>query len=183
MTIARWLAPIVLTLFFFVCVSGPGFTADHEDGRDVRENHPQADILDFFAFSNADRSRLVLAMTLHSDAPENAAFDTDTEFRFRLRESVVNAEGSGRARRVSLSAGDEEDVIVCQATGPDEGGQTVTCSLNPTSCDDNCLTSEVAVDAIAPGNPDGLRVFAGRVRDPFFSDVFSRSTEATPGPQ
>jgi len=156
-------------LFFSLSV----FAADHEDGPQVKaEANLQADILDFFAFPTSDSTRLVLAMTLYSNAPVDAEFSTNVSYRFRLRQAEVAAEGVDDTRRVQLSAGEEEDVIACRAEKADNGEETMRCTLNPVSCGSECLTTEVAVNTKGTENPSGLSLFAGLVRDPFFSDVF-----------
>lgn len=168
MSIARWQSA-ALTIFFLTSLTA--LAADHEDGPSVND-FPQADILDYFVFPSADGERLVLAMTLFSNAPDDAAFGEGISYRFRLRKGEIAAQGRGHMRQIRLSAGQQEDLITCQVATADSGGQTMRCQLNVASCDDNCLTAEATANTISDANPDGLRVFAGLVRDPFFSDVF-----------
>ena len=175
MTISRCLVASFLSFIIFTI--SDALAADHIDGPAVKK-FTQADILDFFAFTSPDRARLILAMTLVSDADDDATFDANISYRFRLRKGNVIAEGHDRTRRVRLSAGLEEDVITC---GPTETGsgekQKIKCELNRTSCGGECLAQEVAVNFIPPENlegfenPDEFKVFAGLVHDPFFSNV------------
>jgi len=172
MTVAGCLIVILVNFFLFINIEA--FAADHKDGPMVGEkDYLPADILDFFAFPTADGARLVLAMTLKFDAKDNPNFGANISYRFRLRKGTVDAKGRGPTRRVELSTGHEEDVIECKTLVPDRGKNKMKCTLNAGSCPSKCLTSEETVDDIANEiKPKELRVFAGLVRDPFFSDVF-----------
>src|SRR6201993_1240606 len=131
--------------------------SDHFSGPAVMGD-PAVDITDFYAFPSPERpGNLVLIMDAFPLATSQSFFSDVVTYRFRLRPLTA----SGR----SITPGAAEYTIDVTFHDVPEGTSVQK---------GNVVTSDGREARFIVGEPterDGMRVFAGLVRDPFFMDV------------
>jgi hypothetical protein len=128
-----------------IAVALPLHAADHRDGP-LATGDPSADLNDVYLFINPDDPQeLILILTFHPDAPINARFSDEIEYRAHI-------DNGGPGSPIML------------ACGFSEGGTRVGCS-GP----DGTLHVSGPIQRI--NQAGDIRVFAGVHDDPFFFDV------------
>ena len=140
--------------------------SDHFSGpRAVAD--PVADIADLYAFPSPERpDSLVLVMNVFPLATTSALFSDAFSYRFRVRPARIVATG----RDAAFVIDEAEYTVTCSFSAPqagDDSTQLVQLGTCITSTGAS-VTVEVHDDQGASGN--GLRVYAGLRRDPFFLD-------------
>jgi hypothetical protein len=120
-----------------------------------------------YVFPSPQRSgSLVLVLDVFPFAGMSALFSDAVDYRFRVRPTAITSSGAGTAFAVS----EQEYVFSCRFAAPleQEGGgppvQEGTCTAA------NGQTVSFRVNDDQGGQAEGLRVFAGVRRDPFFFD-------------
>jgi hypothetical protein len=129
---------------------------------------PAADITDLYAFPSPERpGHLALVLNVLPFASPSACFSDALTYRFRLRPIAIAAMGSA----APFTVGEEEITIDLEFSPPASraGGE------RPEQAG-RCIasTGEVVpfvVNDDRAGGTDGVRVFAGPRRDPFFMDA------------
>jgi hypothetical protein len=144
----------------------PSYAADHRDGPATKAD-PAADINDVFAFPRVAEdgaTRLVLAMTVHPYAGDEASFSDRVEHVLRVRRASVTGTGA----ETGIETG-EETRIVCRLESAADDAR-MSCRVSG-ACGDDCPRTAVAIGDEGGGDDADLQVFAGLRADPFFSDV------------
>jgi hypothetical protein len=145
------------------------FASDHEDGPALT---PKSDIVDFYTFTAYEQKKLVLIMTVESQAEEDARLDPNIEYKFRLKPVQVAVQGSGEQKQWKIETSAEETTVSCKAGIPNTN-QSITCKVVAKSCGDDCPSATTSFNQLDKSNSDEqFKIYTGNVKDPFFSDVF-----------
>lgn len=148
------------------CLSlgGPSIASDHQDSP-LMVSRPGADITDVFIFPAADPSKVVLAMDVHPLIPAGTSaeerFDPGVMYQFKI--------AHGKNGYV------EDQVIQFKATGTG-ADQQITMYGPGTPSMRGTRSQWIAPYGSAPLNtttklPNGVMLFAGARRDPFYFDL------------
>lgn len=141
--------------------------ADHRDGGDVKASENiSADINDVYSFMN--NGKAVMAMTVFPDAPVDAAFSDAAVY-------VLHADK--HPAFLTPSAGTTD--LLCTFGALSAGKQTFECWLG----DGEYVTGDTSMASGATSASSKVKVFAGRVADPFYFylDGFNAARGAVQG--
>ncbi|MEZ4315898.1 MAG: DUF4331 family protein [Myxococcota bacterium] len=146
--------------------------SDHFDGR-ASTRDPARDLTDVYAWvgEEAGQSRLALVMNLHPYAGRRSRFSEDITYRLELRRASV--EGTGPDTHVETG---EAFRIDCHLT---ESRDAMRCRLEPRGahCPSCVRVLTARIDDPAGATADGIRMYAGLRRDPFFVNTLVVSRE------
>jgi hypothetical protein len=145
--------------------------SDHIDFPDCSADlcagiEPATDLTDLMAWVPAP-GRLALTMSVHINAQPASRFSDAVDYRFRIRRVQVSQGSNGI--NTPMPTPDPEIGISCRV----DGRQAV--------CVSGSHTASVALDQVAGGGTDALRIFAGLRADSFFLDF--KAAAATLGQQ
>ncbi|MCB9675825.1 MAG: DUF4331 family protein [Alphaproteobacteria bacterium] len=137
--------------------------SDHFDGR-AASRDPARDLTDLYAWSDdvAGERRLRIVLDLHPFAGHRSRFSDDITYRVDLRRAEVVGVGAG----TRVETGDAFR-IDCHLT---ESRDAMRCRLEPRGphCPTCVRVLTARLDDPAGAEADGMRMYAGLRRDPFF---------------
>ena len=133
------------------------WASDHRDAPSLTTD-VGADIADVFAFMSPDTpGRMILAMSVHPDAPKTATFPAGVDYTFQ----ITGYDPVTKMLDPSLAS----TSVSCRFLAPQATSQVVLCSANGLSAYANVGDEDAGVS----GAP--LRVYAGLRADPAFGDI------------
>jgi hypothetical protein len=185
--IKKWVVGPLLQAFLILGLWVPGWSADHRDGS-IAQDQP-ADIADTYAFLNETNGKIVLAVTVNPYTVPGvaASFSTDVLYQIKI-DNTGDFEEDLVIQAVFDGLGNNQKVTILGPAKPRLTGPTnrLLTDQSPRSfrhfsgrhneSDREVPTFKGPVDGTIQLSNDNMKVFVGRVDDPFFIDlIFVRS--------